>query len=238
MDKSVSWKGNRFWQDHDREGHIERLQVLAQKTIFPSRLDASTISTARRGDIIPIPDLSIGERLAMSQRNEILESEVKIYSHSALKLDVESLRIASSGSPTSPPMSPIDVCIAELEASIVAERASRLPASPKILSKLRPGLVQRVSSLVTKSGISRVPREIARKIVGFIEFRRDLAIFSQVSKAWRDETLPLLYSTLVLRGWDQILSCLSVVRSNKHIANLIVDLTLGECPPSKRRKVI
>ncbi|QRW26046.1 F-box domain-containing protein [Rhizoctonia solani] len=55
-------------------------------------------------------------------------------------------------------MSPIDLRIAELEASMATERASRLSASPKILSNLRPGPTQRRSSLALKTGISRLPR--------------------------------------------------------------------------------
>ncbi|KAG8691275.1 hypothetical protein FRC11_005356 [Ceratobasidium sp. 423] len=123
-------------------------------------------------------------------------------------------------------MSPIDLRIAELEASITTERASRLSASPRILSNLRPEPAQRRSSLTLKTGISRLPREITRKIVDSIEFRCDIAALSQVSRTWREETLPRLYSTLTLRGWDQIISCLATVASADRIANLVVDLTL------------
>ncbi|KAJ1301249.1 hypothetical protein OPQ81_003657 [Rhizoctonia solani] len=123
-------------------------------------------------------------------------------------------------------MSPIDLRIAELEASIATERASRLSASPKILFNLRPEPTQRRSSLTLKTGISRLPREITRKIVEFIEFRCDIAALCQVSREWREETLPRLYSILTLRGWDQIISCLATVCSADRIANLVVDLTL------------
>jgi hypothetical protein len=232
MAKPISWKGNRFWQNHDREGHLERLQVLAHKTIFSSRPDANKIVTGRRGDIVPIPDLLAGELPSIISRpNDIISSEIKADTSPSLKLNIKSIKslhMVSRGQSKSPPVSPIDVRIAELEASIGTERASRLSASPKILSNLRPEPAQRISSLAAKAGISRLPREITRKIVGLIEFRRDIAALSQASKAWRDETLPILYSTLVLRGWDQIMACLATVCSTNYIANLVVDLTLGQ----------
>ncbi|CAE6402715.1 unnamed protein product [Rhizoctonia solani] len=226
MEKSVSWKGNRFWHNHDREGHVERLQVLAHKTMFHS-LPGSENINGRRGDIIPIPGLMSDETLLNSRPpNDPISHEIKVESCSALKLDIQSLHAVSRRQSISSPMSPIDLRIAELEASMATERASRLSASPKILSNLRPGPTHRRSSLALKTGISRLPREIARKIVEFIEFRCDIATLSKVSRAWREETLPRLYSVLTLRGWDQIISCLATVCSADHIANLVVDLTL------------
>ncbi|KAH7337465.1 hypothetical protein B0J17DRAFT_706867 [Rhizoctonia solani] len=226
MDKSVSWKGNRFWHNHEREGHLERLQVLAYKTIFPSMPGTENIN-GYRGDIIPIPGLISGQTpLGSKASDEAISPSIKVDSCSALKLDIQSLHTTSRRQSISSPMSPIDLRIAELEASIVSERASRLSASPKILSNLRPGPTQRRSSLVLKTGISRLPREITRKIVDSIEFRCDIAVLSQVSRAWREETLPRLYSHLTLRGWDQIVSCLAIVCSADRIANLVVDLTL------------
>ncbi|CAE6424378.1 unnamed protein product [Rhizoctonia solani] len=226
MEKCVSWKGNRFWHNHDREGHVERLQVLAHKTIFYS-LPGAESTNGRRGDIIPIPGLISGETLLNSTPlNDTISHEIKVESCSALKLDIQSLHAVSRRQSISSPMSPIDLRIAELEASMATERASRLSASPKILSNLRPGPTQRRSSLALKTGISRLPREIARKIVESVEFRCDIAALSQVSKSWREETLPRLYSVLNLRGWDQIISCLATVCSADHIANMVVDLTL------------
>lgn len=223
----MSWKGNRFWHNHDREGHVERLQVLALKTIFPSIPGTENI-IGRRGDVIPIPSLISGEALLNSRpSDDAILSTIKVDSCSALKLDIQSLHTASRRQSISSPMSPIDFRIAELEASIATERASRLSASPKILSNLRPEPSQRRSSLTLKTGISRLPREISRKIVEFIEFRCDVAALTRVSRAWREETLPILYSVLTLRGWDQIISCLATVCSADRIANLVVDLTLG-----------
>jgi hypothetical protein len=228
MEKSVSWKGNRFWHNHDREGHVERLQVLAHKTMFYSLPGAGSIN-GRRGDIIPIPGLISDEALTNSSPlNDSISHEIKVESCSALKLDIQSLHAVSRRQSISSPMSPIDLRIAELEASMATERASRLSASPRILSNLRPEPTQRRSSLALKTGISRLPREIARKIVESIEFRCDIAALSQVSRAWREETLPRLYSVLTLRGWDQIISCLATVCSADQIANLVVDLTLGK----------
>ncbi|CAE6431157.1 unnamed protein product [Rhizoctonia solani] len=226
MDKSVSWKGNCFWHNHEREGHVERLQVLAHKTIFPSMPGTENIN-GHRGDVIPIPGLISGQTLLNSEASdEAISRAIKVDSCSALKLDIQSLHTTSRRQSISSPMSPIDLRIAELEASIVSERASRLSASPKILSNLRPGPTHRRSSLILKTGISRLPREITRKIVDLIEFRCDIAALSRVSRAWREETLPRLYSNLTLRGWDQIISCLATVSSADRIANLVVDLTL------------
>ncbi|CAE7185423.1 unnamed protein product [Rhizoctonia solani] len=226
MDKSVSWKGNRFWHNHDREGHLERLQVLAYRTIFPSTPGTEHV-IGRRGDIIPIPGSITNETLLNARPPEDPTSlSIKVDSCSVLKLDIQSLQTVSRRHSMSSPMSPIDLRIAELEASMVAERASRLSASPKILSNLRPEPTQRLSSLTLETGISRLPREITRKIVSLIEFRSDIAALSQVSRLWREETLPRLYSNLTLRGWDQIISCLATVCSADRIANLVVDLTL------------
>ncbi|CAE6433546.1 unnamed protein product [Rhizoctonia solani] len=226
MDKYVSWRGNRFWHNHDREGHLERLQILAYKSIFPS-MPGTEHTIGRRGDVIPIPGSIPGETLRNARSSEdTISPSIKVDSCSALKLDIQSLHTTSRRQSISSPMSPIDLRIAELEASIVAERASRLSASPKILSNLRPEPAQRRSSLSLETGISRLPREISRKIVNLIEFRSDIATLSRVSRVWREETLPRLYSNLTLRGWDQIISCLATVCSADRIANLVVDLTL------------
>ncbi|KAF8607373.1 hypothetical protein BDV93DRAFT_542311 [Ceratobasidium sp. AG-I] len=235
MPETVYWKGNPFWRKYD----LEALQSLARKTIFTSQL-SDQINLAHRGDIIPVPDLPTEELITLND-----SSSEQNYDHSpsgeqdancspASKASTELVALMSCTPPKPPRRSPLDERIAELEASIAAEGASRLSASPKILHDLRPELPPRSSPLSGKTGITRLPGEITRGIIACVESRADLSVLSRVSKTWRHEALPTLYSALILRGWDEILPCLATLSMAEHIANLVIDLTLdcARWPPT------
>lgn len=228
MTETVYWKGNPFWRTYD----LEALQSLARKTIFTSQL-SDQINLAHRGDIIPVPDFPVDELLVLNDpsneqsydRSPSGERDVNCSPASKSSTDLSVLALRTPSKPLR--RSLLDERIAELEASIASEGASRLSASSKILHDLRPELPPRSSPLAGKAGITRLPGEITRTIIGFVESRADLSALSRVSKIWRHETLPTLYSTLVLRGWDEVLLCLVTLYMAEHIANLVIDLTLG-----------
>lgn len=200
MSEVVYWKGNPFWRQYD----LESLQVLARKKIFASQI-SEEINHALRGHIVPIPDLSIDELFAINDPSTDYPSPGdydNVNCSLASKPSAELSALASCPPPKPLRKSLLDERIAELDASLAAEGASRLSASSKILADLRPVLPPRSSPLGGKAGIMRLPGEITRSIISFVESRGDLSALSRVSKTWRDETLPALYSILVLRGWD------------------------------------
>jgi hypothetical protein len=228
MQENVAWKGSPFWQTNDRQGRFEKLQALARKTIFaPEPNDSFTIG--RVGDVIPIPDLPAEELFSFHSPNLLDDTgSGEVNACPATKTSAELSSLEAYAPVPKFPRSPLDERIAELEASIALDRASRLGASPRILANLRPEAPIQMSSLIEQSGITRLPNEITKKIIGFIEYRRDVSALSCVSKRWRVETMPALYSTLVLRGWDEIISCLTTIYLVDNIANTVVDLTIGE----------
>ncbi|KAG9092492.1 hypothetical protein FRC06_011905 [Ceratobasidium sp. 370] len=124
------------------------------------------------------------------------------------------------------PLGCADERIAELEASLGLDGACRLAASPRILANLRPEPPPQTSSLMKETGVTRLPSEITKRIISFVERRRDVSALTCVSKRWRAESIPALYSILVLRGWDESILCLRTVHSVPNLANCVNDLTV------------
>ncbi|KAG8715206.1 hypothetical protein FRC08_010869 [Ceratobasidium sp. 394] len=226
MSETVAWKGSSFWHDiNDRHGRFEKLQAsLSRKNIFSPDTNVPT-NAVQLGDIIPVPNIRVEELGLHAPSEDALSQETN--SCPAFKTSAELLSLGACSVPSPAfPRSPLDQRIAELEASLGLDGSPRLAASPKILASLRPEPPLQTSLLTKETGITRMPCEITKRIISFIERRRDVSALSCVSKRWRAESMPALYSTLVLRGWDEVILCLRTVYSVNRLANYVNDLTI------------
>ncbi|QRV98991.1 PHO85 cyclin-1 [Ceratobasidium sp. AG-Ba] len=226
MSESVSWEGHPFWQQlNSCDGRFSKLQVsLSRRNIFAR--EAHEIGDAvQAGDIIPIPSIPLNELLSYSGSQDALLPG-QLYPRSPIKSVEELLSPAPRSLLPTTPRSPLDRRIAELAASLGSDGTSRIAASPRILANLRPELPPQSSLLTVETGIARLPNEITKKIINLIPSRGDICALSCVSKRWRIETMPVLYSTLVLRGWDEVVVCLRSLCSAKYLADWVNDLTV------------
>ncbi|KAG8773690.1 hypothetical protein FRC12_002383 [Ceratobasidium sp. 428] len=227
MPESACWKGAPFWHElNDRNCRFEKLQaLLSRRNIFDSNANPG-LNVVQPGDVIPVPYIPMDE-LSLHVPPEDTPADSETNSCRPAKTTVELLSLeACSTPPPSSPQTPLDRRIAELEATIALDGASRLAASPRTIANLRPEPQLQTSSLIKETGITRLPNEITKRIVNSVEHRRDISALSCVSKRWRVDTMSALYSILILRGWDEVILCLRTVYSVKDIANYINDLTI------------